>query len=130
MVEKRSIALCIVLSIVTCGIYAIYWFICMVNEVNLVSDDKEAMSGGVVFLLSIVTCSIYLWVWMYQAGDRLNKAKAMRGMPTDSSLGIIYLLLSIFGLQIISYALIQNELNKVAQLLKWQKEGEEHYVRY
>lgn len=114
MVEKRSIALCIVLSIVTCGIYAIYWFICMVNEVNLVSDDKEAMSGGVVFLLSIVTCSIYLWVWMYQAGDRLNKAKAMRGMPTDSSLGIIYLLLSIFGLQIISYALIQNELNKVA----------------
>lgn len=114
MVEKRSIALCIVLSIVTCGIYAIYWFICMVNEVNLVSDDKEAMSGGVVFLLSIVTCSIYLWVWMYQAGDRLNKAKAMRGMPTDSSLGIIYLLLSILGLQIISYALIQNELNKVA----------------
>lgn len=114
MVQKRSIGLAIILSIVTCGIYTIYWFICMVNEINYLADDKEAMSGGIVYLLGIVTCGIYFLVWFYQAGERLNKAKAMRGMPTDSSLGIVYLLLSLFGLQIVTYGLIQNELNKMA----------------
>ncbi|MGN1134113.1 MAG: DUF4234 domain-containing protein, partial [Oscillospiraceae bacterium] len=27
LLQKRSIPLCIVLSIITCGIYSIYWFI-------------------------------------------------------------------------------------------------------
>lgn len=114
MIQQRSIALSIILTIVTCGIYGIYWFICMVNEINYVSEDKEAMSGGVVYLLGLVTCGIYFLVWFYQAGERLNRAKDMRGMPTDSSLGIVYLLLSLFGFSIVTYGLIQNELNKMA----------------
>ncbi len=114
MITKRSIGLAIVLSIVTCGIYGIYWFVCLVNELNVAADDKEAPSGGIVFLLSIITCSIYLLYWMYKAGERVNKAKALRGVPADSSTGVIYLLLTLFGFSIVSYALIQNELNQMA----------------
>ena len=111
--QKRNIGLCIVLSIITCGIYGIYWLISMVNELNALSGDENGTSGGVVFLLSIVTCSIYLLFWFYKAGEKINKAKAAKGLPTDSNSGILYLILAVFGLQIVSYALIQNEINSL-----------------
>ena len=34
MAEQRNVALCVILTIVTCGIYGIYWFICLVNDLN------------------------------------------------------------------------------------------------
>lgn len=79
------------------------------------SPPHGCNKGGVVFLLSIVTCGIYMLYWMYKAGELVNKAKMLRGRPTDGSIGILYLVLSIFGLGIVSYALIQNELNQLAQ---------------
>ena len=36
------------------------------------------------------------------------------GEAPDTSSSVLYLLLGIFGLSIVSYALIQSELNKVA----------------
>ena len=86
----------------------------MVNDINEVSENNGP-SGGVVFLLSLVTCSIYLWYWMYKTGNDLNTAKKMRGVSEDSSSSVLYLILAVVGLSIVSYALIQNELNKLAE---------------
>lgn len=112
MIKERSIAVSIILSIVTCGIYGIYWFICMVNDTNTVAEVNDK-SGVVVFLLSLVTCGIYMYYWAYRQGEKLDAAKAKRGLPATNS-GIAYLLLSIFGLGIVAYALMQSELNKMA----------------
>lgn len=112
-IQQRNIAIAIVLSLVTCGIYAIIWFVKMVDELNTVSDNREGKSGGTVFLLSLVTCGIYALIWMYKAGDLINAAQAKRGMPQSGN-GVLYLVLSLFGLGIVSYALIQSELNKIA----------------
>ncbi|MBO5336262.1 MAG: DUF4234 domain-containing protein [Lachnospiraceae bacterium] len=112
MIKERNIAVCIILSIVTCGIYGIYWFICLNNDANTASNTFTT-SGGVAFLLSIVTCSIYYFYWAYKQGEKIDAAKQSRGMESSNS-GIVYLLLSIFGLGIIAYALMQNELNKLA----------------
>lgn len=112
--SQRNIAVAIILTIVTCGIYGIYWLIKMVDEINEAAGEQNAMSGGLVFLLSIVTCGIYLYIWLYKAGEMLNKAKAARGLPVDKYSGLIYLLLAIFGFSIVSYGLIQNELNTLA----------------
>ena len=71
-------------------------------------------SGGMVFLLSIITCGIYMLYWMYKAGEKVQAAQAKRGLPYDSNSGILYLILSLFGFSIVSYCLIQNELNKMA----------------
>lgn len=112
---KRNIALCIVLSIVTCGIYGIYWMIVLANETNVASGHaQDGTSGGIVFLLTLVTCGIYGIYWAYKQGEKINEAKAMRNMPTDSNAGVLYLILEIFGLGIIGYALMQNELNKMS----------------
>ena len=54
MIERRNIAVCIVLTLVTCGIYGIYWIVCLTNDVNTVSGDVNGTSGGMVVLLTIV----------------------------------------------------------------------------
>lgn len=112
--QGRNIAVSIILTIVTCGIYGIYWFIVLTNDVNYASGhSQDGTSGGVAFLLTLVTCGIYGLYWAYKIGENISEAKAARNMPYDSSMSIIYLLLELFGLGIITYALAQNELNKM-----------------
>ena len=113
-IQNRSIATCIILSIVTCGIYGIYWFVCMVNDLNTASKCPQDTSGGMVFLLSIVTCGIYMIYWLYKSGDKINYIRQRNGATTDNNTGLLYMLLAIFGLSIVSWCLMQNELNNVA----------------
>ena len=113
MIRSKNIAVSIILSIVTCGIYGIVWFININDDVNTVSGNQNATSGGIAFLLTLITCNIYGLYWMYQMGSRLDDAAAQRGLLTQNR-GIIYLLLSFFGLSIVSYALMQDQLNKYA----------------
>ena len=113
-IKKRDLAVTIILSIVTCGIYGIVWIIGLGDDIKTLSGDPSAPSGGTLFLLSLVTCNIYYMIWAYKAGERLNAVKAANGMPTDSNSGLVYLLLCVFGLGIVANALIQNELNKFA----------------
>ena len=113
MIERRNIAVCIVLTLVTCGIYGIYWIVCLTNDVNTGSGDVNGTSGGMVVLLPIVTCGIYGIYWAYKQGEKLDFTKHNRGIPSSNS-GGLYLILQIFGFGIIAYALMQNELNKLA----------------
>ncbi len=111
-VAPKNIVLCIVLSFLTCGIYLYYWMYCLTEDVKTLSGDTNATSGGMVILLSIVTCGIYAWIWMYKQGERIDNTKVRRGMPSGSS-PILYLILSILGVGIVSYGLMQNEINKL-----------------
>lgn len=113
-VQSRSIVMCIILSIITCGIYAIYWQIVLVNDFNIVTEEPNETSGGIVFLFSLITCGIYELYWMYKAGNRMDNLKMRLGRERESR-GVVYLLLALFGLGIVSFALIQNELNKIAE---------------
>ena len=115
MVRRKSIPLCILLNIVTCGIYGFYWVACLANDTNRVSGNEGDTSGGMVVLLGIVTCSIYHIFWMYKAGEKIDTAKSSRGIPAQGS-GTVYLLLTLFGLSLVAWALLQNELNKMAEI--------------
>ena len=46
MIQKRDIAICIILSLVTCGIYGLYWLSCLADDVNTVSDNPGDTSGN------------------------------------------------------------------------------------
>lgn len=110
-VQQRNIALCIILSLVTCGIYGLYWFVCLTDDTNAVANE-EGTSGVMALVLTIVTCGIYGLYWAYKCGEKLDQSKVSRGLPASNG-GVLYLILYIFG-GIIAYALIQNELNKLA----------------
>ena len=106
-ITPRSIPLCILFSLITCGFYGIYWMIKLNDEVNTVAGEPQATSGGMVFLFSIITCGIYGLYWLYKMGERCDRIKGMNG-----SSGILYLILGLVGFSIISYCLIQDTLNK------------------
>lgn len=112
-IQQRNIALCIIFSLITCGIYGLYWLYTMTEDTNRLSGNPNATSGGMVILFSLITCGIYLWYWMYKRGEILDQVKTARGLQSSNS-GVLYLILSILGLSIVSYALIQNELNNLA----------------
>lgn len=112
MIQQRNIAVCIILTFITCGIYGIYWFICLSNDTNTASKTFGT-SGGMALLLTIVTCGIYGLYWAYKQGEKIDAAKSSRGIPSGSS-GVLYLILSLFGLNIVAWALMQNELNHLA----------------
>ena len=110
--KQRNIAVCIILSLVTCGIYGLYWFVVMTNESNQVSGRQNSTSGGVSLLLMIITCNIYGLYWAYKMGEKIDAAKQMRGWPNGNN-GVLYLILELV-FPIAGWALMQNELNKLA----------------
>lgn len=111
---QRNIAVAIILSIVTCGIFALVWMAMAADQLNEATGAQNATSGGVVVLLTIVTFGIYGIYWFYKAGGQICDAKGRRALPVDNNTAVIYLILSIFGLSIVALALLQNELNAVA----------------
>lgn len=111
MVKERNIALCIIFSIITCGIYGIYWFVTLTDDTNAISGEAGT-SGILAFVLTVITCGIYGLYWAYKCGEKIDKAHQDRGEAASNG-GVLYLILYIFG-GIIAYALIQNEVNKFA----------------
>ena len=81
----------------------------MTDESNMLSGQNET-SGGMAFLLTIVTCGIYTIFWNYKMGKKMQLAQQRAGVQsTDNS--VLYLILAIFGFQIISYCIIQSDIN-------------------
>lgn len=107
--RERNIALCIVFSILTCGIYGMYWMVVM-NDDMLDALNENGRSGAMVLVLSLVTCGIYGLFWTYQMGQRVDRLNERYGRHTDNS-GLLYLIVSILGFSIVAYAVMQNELN-------------------
>lgn len=113
MIQSRSVATAIILSIVTCGLYSIYWMIVLNDDINTACNRPQDLSGGVVFLLNLVTCGIYGLYWYYSMGDKLDRLSSSKGEATQYR-GLVYLVLGVLGFGIVSYALMQDSLNKLS----------------
>ena len=113
-VPERSIPLYLILTIVTCGLFGLYWIVCIVNDLNTAAGTPSDTNGITVLLLDIVTCGIYGLYYMYKAGEKVTAIKQSRGIPTGGNESILYLVLQIFQLGLINYCLIQSELNQYA----------------
>ena len=107
-IQHRSIVLAVIFTIITFGIYGIYWMIRINDEVNQLANEPEATSGGLVFLFSLITFGIYSYYWLYKMGERCD---AIQG-NWNGNRSLLYLILGLVGLSIISYALIQDVINK------------------
>jgi predicted nucleic acid-binding Zn ribbon protein len=106
-ITPRSIVTAILLTIVTCGIYGLYWFVVLTNDINKLSGREHDTNGGLALLFSLITCGIYTFYWAYKIGE---KRDVVAGEHASSN--VIYLVLSLFGFGIIVYALAQDAINK------------------
>ena len=64
-ISKRSIPLAIILSIVTCAIYTLYWEVKLTDEMNKLLGKTNATSGVMALIYTIITCGIYGIYWLY-----------------------------------------------------------------
>lgn len=122
-VRERNIATSILLTIFTCGIYGIYWFITLTDDVRNASEDNTMPTGGVAFLLTLVTCGIYGFYWAYRMGKGLMTARQRLGSQVVTDNSVLYLILQILGLGIVNYAIMQNDLNGLAQAQQNSQNG-------
>ena len=114
-ISKRDLVLNIILTIVTCGLWGIVWEVRIADDIKLLTGEESLVSGIVLVLLSLVTCGIYFIFWVYNAGNNLELVKAGYGLPTENK-GLVYVVLSIFGFSIVALALMQNDLNTIADI--------------
>ena len=106
-IEKRSIAVCILLSIVTCGIYTFFWMADVINDICTLKGQEKTGARDVI--LSILTCGVYGLFVLYRIGadiDSLNNYNSYNN--------ILLLLLGFFGFAIIAYAIAQHSLNELS----------------
>ena len=107
---QRNVALCIIFSIITCGIYSLYWLVVFNDDINELAGERNDTSGGKVLLFSLITCGIYLLYWMYKAGGKVDKIKGNQ----NGNSGVLYIVLAFLGFSIISFAIMQDTINKNA----------------
>ena len=116
-VKEKSIGLCVVLSLVTCGIYSIYWLYTIAHDLNDLCESQNQEKGaepGLVVVLSIVTCGIYLLYYLWKAGKMVSSLTRSNGHhPSDDS--IVLMVLSILQLSLVSYCILQSHINGFAK---------------
>lgn len=105
--KTRNIVTCIILTIITCGIYGIYWAICLAREAVAVKDPTD--SG----VLEIVLMLFLPFVGFFLAEQKLTKGCEEKGIPHNDN-SVLYLILGLVGLSIVNYCMLQNDLNKLA----------------
>lgn len=108
-IKPRNIVTAIILTLITCGIYGIYWAIMLAREAVSVKDEND---NG---LLEIV-CMLFLsFLGFYLAEKKLAEGCAAKGIAHNDN-SLIYLILGLVGLGIVNFCMLQNDLNKIAAL--------------
>ncbi len=79
MIQQRDFWMFLVLNILTCGLYGLFFWYMWNEDVNRIceGDGQSVPNYIIVIILGILTCGIYTYYWMYKQGNRLQ-ANAMR----------------------------------------------------
>ncbi len=106
-IKQRNIVTCILLSIITCGIYGIYWVIMLAREAVSVKDPADNGLLEIVLMLFLPFLGIFL------VEKKFAEGCAAKGVAhSDNS--VLYLVLGLLGLGIVGLCMLQNDLNKMA----------------
>lgn len=120
-IQKREIALCIVFTLITCGIYGLYWVYKINEEINIITGNQDDTSGGLVILFGIITCGIYYVYWAYKIGKKLDMyyQKNDQSQSMDNSILFIILMIAnyiVWGvLGLVCYGIMQDNINKIIE---------------
>ena len=110
MVNQRNIIVSVILSIITCGIYGLYWIIKQTDD-SIALVEEEGTQGLMVLFFTIITFGIYGIFWSYAMDKRLNKIERKRKIGSKNH-SLLYIIFYILGV-IITLALIQSRINNI-----------------
>lgn len=95
----RSLLTYILLTIVTCGIYGLYFIYKLADDVNeMCEGDGQKTSGLLAYIVfSCLTCGFYALYWNYSVANRLQAAAPRYGFSLQEN-GTTVLLWDLFGM--------------------------------
>ena len=108
--EERGILVTILLCIVTCGIWGLVVQYKIGDELNH-HQGRNQINAGMDLVLVFATCGLWTIYIMYKYPRVLQEVTVEEEMP-EVDLSVPCILLTVFGLHIVSLAILQNELNK------------------
>jgi len=107
--SENNIAINIILSIITFGIYFIIWLYRLEVKIRELNNDKRDLTGTVLCLIFVPFYKIY---WFYNREQLFVRTLHKKGQTKEDN-SLVYLLLSIFGFGLIAAALMQNDFNRL-----------------
>ena len=102
---QKNIVVSLILFLLTCGIYGVFWKVSLVDEINAIDPQEDDLGGWMVVLLTLLTCGIYGLFWEYKAAKPLAKVNG------GSDNGVLFIVLSIFSFGLVNFCIMQNDLN-------------------
>lgn len=97
--KTRSPIVVVILSLITCGIYSLYWYYTIMEDMNK-SLNRDYLSSALMLILAIV-CFPVAWYILYKVDQGLVEVCHQEGVPYRENF-ILWLLLSLaFGVGVI-----------------------------
>jgi hypothetical protein len=107
----RSIVADVILTVITCGIYGLYWQYKQMETLNSWLRRND-YSFALWLLLSILTCGIFAIYYEYKMARGIVEIQEKNNFRVTRDLPLICLVLAIFGLGLVSLAVQQSEINR------------------
>jgi len=111
-----SIALYLVLTLVTLGLWNLYWNYVQMRECNELLGRPE-FAWLFWLLMSLLTCGIYHLYYQYKMGAAINEIQRRYELPLMDGLPVLSLIAAIFGVGVLADCIHQHELNKIYEAL-------------
>lgn len=88
--QKRNVGLVMIYTIITLGIYCLYWYYINTQYLNRdETEQKPLMNFILAVLLGAITCGIYIVIWSYFFYKKLDKLTGDHNVMMNFLLGII-----------------------------------------
>lgn len=121
LLQERNIVLAVVFSIITIGIYYIYWMNRTANTIKIIDGDYSGAALETVFFFLIPFYRLY---WVYTRSKKLSETANQKWhyhRIQDES--VPYLIVSIFVTDLVVIAIMQNDLNRFSRDLRSIQRG-------
>ena len=107
-----SIPLYLIFTILTCGLFNLYWNYLQMEVCNDLLKRTE-FRFGYWLLFSILTCGIYHIFYQYKMGSALIELQRNYNKPLFDALPVISVVVTVLGLSIVVDCIHQHEINKL-----------------
>ncbi|MBR6514593.1 MAG: amino acid carrier protein [Clostridia bacterium] len=109
VITKENVAISILLSVLTLGIYNIYWRYIIIKNTKAIARDDSGSFGELMCCLLIPFYALFWWI---SRGKSLKNNMDKMGYDTTVD-NKFYMILFLMGQEMVCMALVQNDFNNI-----------------
>lgn len=109
VINKSSVGACVLFSVISFGMFILYWQYLLVRNTKVIKNDDSSCAEEMLCWFLVPFYGVY---WWFTRGRQVKETLAEYNHRVTGN-EIIYLLFSLFGLTIISMAIMQKDFNSV-----------------